>query len=105
MLHRAGARAEPSRDPWTAPAHQPLADHIEIVEHPITGAMRHIASPFTLDGTRPAQAGPSPLFDQHTDEVMNEVAGLSLAEIASLRANGHIGGELPPPAELGFVYD
>ena len=105
VLHDAGARTEPCRDPWTAPAHQPLASHIEIVEHPITGAMRHIASPFTLDGARPTQAGPSPLFDQHTDEVMNEVAGLAPAEIASLRANGHIGGELPPPAELGFVYD
>ena len=105
VLHDTGVRTEPCRDPWTAPAHQPLASHIETVEHPVTGHKRHIASPFTLDGVRPAQAGPSPLFDQHTDEVMAEVAGLSPAEIASLRANGHIGGELPPPAELGFVYD
>lgn len=104
-LRLAGARTEICRDPWTAPAHEPLASHIEVVEHPVTGARRHIASPFTLDGTRPLQAGPSPMFDQHTDEVMAEVAGLSPSEIESLRADGHIGGELPPPAELGFVYD
>ncbi|WP_419947039.1 CoA transferase [Candidatus Poriferisodalis sp.] len=104
-LRLAGARAEPCRDPWTAPAHEPLSRHIEIVEHPITGRRRHIASPFTLDGNRPSQAGPSPLFDQHTDEVMAEIAGLDPGQIANLRAAGHIGGELPPPAELGFVYD
>lgn len=78
---------------------------IEVVEHPITGARRHIASPFTLDGDRPAQAGPSPLFDQHTDEVMAEVARLKPEQLTDLRGGGHIGGELPPPAELGFVYD
>ncbi|WP_419864597.1 CoA transferase [Candidatus Poriferisodalis sp.] len=105
ILHPAGARTEICRDPWTAPAHEPLASHIEVVEHPVTGDRRHIASPFTLDGTRPSQAGPSPLFDQHTDEVMAEVAGLTPGQIADLRAGGHIGGELPPPAELGFVYD
>ncbi len=105
ILHPAGARTEICRDPWTAPAHQPLASHIEIVEHPVTGARRHIASPFSLDGVRPSQAGPSPLFDQHTDEAMAEVAGLTSEQIADLRADGHIGGELPPPAELGFVYD
>ena len=104
-LRLAGARTEFCWDPWTAPVYQRVAERIEIVDHPVTGPMRHIASPFTLDGTRPAQAGPSPLFDQHTDEVMAEVAGLSPDEIANLRANAHIGGELPPPAELGFVYD
>ena len=105
ILHAAGARTEPCRDPWTAPGHSPLVDHIEIVEHPVTGQRRHIASPFTLDGKRPTPTGPAPLFDQHTDEVMAEVAGLSTDQIANLRAEGHIGGELPPPAELGFVYD
>ena len=104
-LHRAGARTEFCWDPWTAPAHEPLASHIEVVEHPVTGSRRHIASPFTLDGIRPTQAGPSPLFDQHTDEVFAEVAELSSERIVALRAGGHIGGELPPPAELGFVYD
>ena len=104
-LRLAGVRTQVCLDPWTAPEYRPLADHLDVVEHPVTGHRRHIASPFTLDGVRASQAGPAPLFDQHTDEVFAEVAGLSADKIANLRANGHIGGELPPPAELGFVYD
>ena len=99
------ARTEFCWDPWTAPAHRPFADHLDVVEHPVAGHRRHIASPFTLDGQRPAPAGPAPLFDQHTDEVFEQVGGLPPEQIAELRAAGHIGGELPPPAELGFVYD
>ena len=105
VLRRAGARTEDCWDPWSAPDHRRVADHLDVVEHPVTGHRRHVASPFTLDGTRPTPAGPAPLFDQHTDEVFAEIAGLSADTIASLRAGGHIGGELPPPAELGFVYD
>ena len=105
LLRLAGARTEFCWDPWTAPAHRPFADRIELVEHPVAGRRRHIASPFTLDGVRPVQAGPAPLFDQHTDEVFAEIGSLSPERIAELRAAGHIGGELPPPAELGFVYD
>ena len=105
VLRVAGARTEFCWDPWTAPHHRPLAEYIDVVEHPVTGLRRHIASPFTLDGIRPTPAGSAPLFDQHTDEVFTEVAGLSADKIADLRTNGHIGGELPPPAELGFVYD
>lgn len=104
-LRLAGTRTEYCWDPWTAPDHRRLADHLDVVEHPITGDQRHIASPFTLDGTRPEPIGPAPAFDQHTDEVFAQVAGLSQTQIAKLRADGHIGGELPPPAELGFVYD
>lgn len=92
-------------DPWTAPDVAPLADALDVVDHPVTGPMRHLASPFIFDGVRPTPAGPSPLFDQHTDEVLSQVGGLSAARIAALRAAAHVGGELPPPAELGFVYD
>ena len=67
--------------------------------------MRHLASPFVVDGVRPTPTSHAPLFDQHTDEIFSTVGGLSDEKIARLRADGHIGGELPPPAELGFVYD
>lgn len=96
---------QPCLDPWTAPDELPLRDALDVVDHPVTGPMRHLGSPFVIDGVRPAPAGPAPLFDQHTDEVLTEVAGLSAERIAVLRAHGHVGGELPPPAELGFVYD
>ena len=100
-----GGEAEICWDPWTAPNEKRVAPRIDNVEHPITGSMRHIASPFTVDGHRPKPRGHAPLFDQDTDEVLSTIAGLDQAKIASLRKEGHIGGELPPPAELGFVYD
>ena len=104
-LEATGARAELCLDPWTAPDHPRVGDRLDVVDHPVTGPMRHLASPFTLDGVRPRPTGPAPLFDQHTDEVFSEVAELSTEHIAALRSAGIIGGELPPPAELGFVYD
>ena len=104
-LRKAGAGAEPCFDPWTAPEQPRVAERLDIVDHPVTGPMRHLASPFLVDGERPAPRSHAPLFDQHTDEVFAEVGGLSAERIAELRAAGAIGGELPPPAELGFVYD
>jgi crotonobetainyl-CoA:carnitine CoA-transferase CaiB-like acyl-CoA transferase len=104
-LRKAGAGAEVCFDPWTAPDHDRVKPRLDVVDHPVTGPMRHLASPFTVDGVRPTPKGHAPLFDQHTDEVFGRVAGLSADRIAALRAAGHIGGVLPPPAELGFVYD
>ncbi|MGI9612962.1 MAG: CoA transferase [Acidimicrobiales bacterium] len=91
-------------DPWSAPATEPVASMLETVEHPVTGPVRHVASPFVLDGKRPVSAGPAPLFDQHTDEVIAELAGYGDAKLAELRANEVIGGELPPPAEIGLRF-
>jgi len=104
-LHAVGASAEPVLDPWSAPAGPRLGERLDVVDHPVTGPMRHLASPFTVDGVRPKPRGPAPLFDQHTDEVFAAVGGLSATEIAGLRASGAIGGELPAPAELGLRYD
>lgn len=104
-LRKAGAGAEVCFDPWTAPDHDRVKPRLDIVDHPVTGPMRHLASPFTVDGARPPPRSHAPLFDQHTDEVFAQVGGLATERIAALRAAGHIGGELPPPAELGFVYD
>ena len=104
-LRQVGAGAEECFDPWTAPDQPRVRERLDIVDHPVTGPMRHLASPFTVDGIRPAPRSHAPLFDQHTDEVFSGVGGLTAERIAGLRAGGHIGGELPPPAELGFVYD
>ena len=91
-------------DPWTAPAVEPVAAMLETVDHPVTGPVRHVASPFLLDGKRPATTRPAPLFDEHTDEVIAEVAGYSADQLAALRAAGTIGGELPTPASLGYRF-
>lgn len=101
----AGGNAQVCLDPWSAPLKQPLSSLLDVVDHPVTGPMRHVGSPFTLDGKRPVPKAHAPLFDQDTDEVLSRVGHLSVDEIAELRRAGHIGGELPPPASLGFIYD
>jgi len=101
----AGGKAQICLDPWTAPEELPLSARLDLVDHPITGPMRHIASPFMVDGTRPLPTRHAPLFDQDTDEVLRTIGLLDDATISSLRQAGHIGGSLPPPADLGFVYE
>ena len=103
-VEAAGGAAVVVLDPWTAPAVAPLAGLLESVEHPVTGTVRHVASPFLLDGVRPPSRGPAPLFDQHTDEVIAELAGYGPERLAALRAAEVIGGELPPPATLGYRF-
>ena len=101
----AGAKAQICWDPWTAPGQLPLSDLLDVVDHPVTGPMRHLGSPFTVDRKRPRPTSHAPLFDQDTDVVLAEVGNLDQDTIRQLRADGFIGGTLPPPAELGFVYD
>ena len=101
----AGGLAVEVLDPWTAAGTEPVASMLEEVDHPITGPVRHVAGPFRVDGVRPASTGPAPLFDQHTDEVVAELAGYGAARIAELRRSEVIGGELPPPATLGLRFD
>ena len=99
-----GVATEPVTDPWTAPHGPRLADWIHPLDHPVTGPVRQIAHPLRLDGVRPVAARHAPLFDADTDAVLAEVAGYDDARLAALRAAGAIGGELPPPADLGYRF-
>ena len=54
---------------------------------------------------RPTPRSHAPLFDQDTDEVLRTVGQLDESSIRSLRKDGHVGGTLPPPAELGLIYE
>jgi crotonobetainyl-CoA:carnitine CoA-transferase CaiB-like acyl-CoA transferase len=101
-VDRAGGTAVVVLDPWSAPAVEPVAGLLETVDHPVTGPVRHLASPMRLDGERRPSRGPAPLFDQHTDEVLAQLAGYGPDRLAALRADEVIGGELPPPADLGL---
>ena len=100
----AGGSASVVGDPWTAPDTPTIAGELEVVDHPVTGPVRHLASPFRLDGHRPPTVRPAPLFDQHTDEVIAELTGYEPARIAELRAAEVIGGELPAPSEIGIHF-
>lgn len=101
----AGGMAVEVLDPWNAPGSEPVASMLESVDHPITGPVRHIASPFLVDGARPVTTRPAPMFDQHTDEVVAELTGYDEARLAELRAAEVIGGELPEPATIGLRFD
>ncbi|MCP4227614.1 MAG: hypothetical protein GY773_30075, partial [Actinomycetia bacterium] len=100
----AGGAATIVLDPWTAPTVEPLKGLLEVVEHPVTGAVRHVANPYLLDGRRRPSRGPAPLFDQHTDEVLADLAGYGPDRLAALRQAEVIGGQLPPPATLGYRF-
>jgi crotonobetainyl-CoA:carnitine CoA-transferase CaiB-like acyl-CoA transferase len=102
-IEAAGGSAVEVLDPWTAPSVEPVRGLLETVDHPVTGPVRHLANPFRLDGATMPSRGPAPLFDQHTDEVIAELAGYGPERLAELRRAEVIGGELPPPAELGLV--
>ncbi|MGI9597800.1 MAG: CoA transferase [Acidimicrobiales bacterium] len=99
-----GGRAAVVLDPWTAPAEEPVASMLETVDHPVTGPVRHVASPYRVDGERPPTVRPAPTFDQHTDEVVAELAGYEPSRLAELRAAEIIGGEMPTPASLGYRF-
>jgi crotonobetainyl-CoA:carnitine CoA-transferase CaiB-like acyl-CoA transferase len=103
-VRAAGGSATEVLDPWSAPASEPVASHLEVVDHPVTGPVRHIASPFLIDGTRPRSVGPAPRFDEHTDEVIADLAGYDEDRLAQLRAAEVIGGELPTPQSLGYRF-
>jgi crotonobetainyl-CoA:carnitine CoA-transferase CaiB-like acyl-CoA transferase len=64
---------------------------VEEVEHPVTGRRQYITLPLTVDGRPLRTTKPAPMFDQHTDEVLAEWAGLSGDEIAALRAAQAVG--------------
>ncbi len=48
-----------------------------------------------VDGSPVTTTRPAPIFDEHTDAVLAEVAGYDAARIAALREAGVVGGVLP----------
>jgi crotonobetainyl-CoA:carnitine CoA-transferase CaiB-like acyl-CoA transferase len=65
-------------------------EYIVELEHPLIGAYRTFAPPIRMDATPTRPAGPAPLLDQHTDEVLLEL-GFDDGEIAALRSAGIAG--------------
>ena len=99
-IQAAGGAAEVVNEVLDAVADERLADRFEIVDHPVTGPMRHVRSPIVIDGRPTTTRRRAPLFDEHTDEILGEVADASRR--AELRAAGAIGGTLAAPADYGL---
>jgi crotonobetainyl-CoA:carnitine CoA-transferase CaiB-like acyl-CoA transferase len=58
--------------------------------HPVAGAVPMVRSPIRLSETPPRADVAPPMLGQHTSEVLEEVLGLSQAEVAALRSAGVI---------------
>jgi formyl-CoA transferase len=60
------------------------------LEHPTIGRLKQTGFPFKFSAT-PAEARLAPpLLGQHTDELLDELFGLSAEEVAALRAAGTV---------------
>lgn len=80
-----------------APAHR-----FEVVHRAVVGDVVELRTPLVVDGAPTTTRRPAPTFDQHSDEVLREVAGYDAERIAALRAAGVVGGQLPDPATAGW---
>lgn len=58
------------------------------VAHPEGGTIKMPGNPVKLSDTHEETYSPPPLLGQHTDDILQDVLGLSAAEIANLRADG-----------------
>ena len=101
QLRLAGAQAEVVLEVADVLADTRLTERFELVDHPVTGPVRHVRSPFVVDGLATATRRHAPLFDQDTDALL-KVAGVTTERIAELRADRVIGGTLSPPAVYGL---
>ena len=59
-------------------------------EHPVAGKVRTTGVPFRLSETPGGVFRPAPTLAQHTDEILQEVAGYETREIAELREAGAV---------------
>jgi crotonobetainyl-CoA:carnitine CoA-transferase CaiB-like acyl-CoA transferase len=60
------------------------------VEHPVAGRLPMVASPMRFSGTPLEHRRPPPLLGEHTEEVLRELLGKGVGELARLRESGVI---------------
>jgi formyl-CoA transferase len=60
-------------------------DMVRSVDHPGTGPVRMVASPLKLESTPPTIRRPPPMLGEHTEEVLSEVLGASVAQSRARR--------------------
>jgi crotonobetainyl-CoA:carnitine CoA-transferase CaiB-like acyl-CoA transferase len=92
-----GNRREPVVDVLGAATNPSLTWRFETVDRDVIGPVRELRPPVLVDGKPVSTRRPAPIFDEHTDEVLTEVAGYSPERIAELRADRVVGGTLPDP--------
>jgi crotonobetainyl-CoA:carnitine CoA-transferase CaiB-like acyl-CoA transferase len=58
------------------------------MDHPELGRIKQIAPAIKMSSTPCVVEAPPPLLSEHTNEILNELAGLNEEEIKSLRVKG-----------------
>jgi crotonobetainyl-CoA:carnitine CoA-transferase CaiB-like acyl-CoA transferase len=61
------------------------------IDHPRAGRLRVVGVPLRLSATPGSIRSPSPALGEHTDEVLRDLLGLSVAEMVALRVAGALG--------------
>ena len=61
------------------------------IDHPRAGKVRMVGVSVRLSATPGSIRSPSPALGEHTDEVLRDLLGLSIAEIDALHATGALG--------------
>jgi 2-methylfumaryl-CoA isomerase len=74
---------------WRASTKNPV---FGTVDHPGIGELLTPASPVRVPNDPPVPPAPAPLLGTHTDEVLEDVLGLSPAEIGALHDAGLVAG-------------
>lgn len=63
-------------------------DMVKDVDHPTCGPMKLVNTPVKYSYSEPSIRTPPPVLGQHTDEVLNEILGMSNDDIQTLRKEG-----------------
>ena len=61
---------------------------VTTIEHPACGPLKMVNTPVKFSFSEPSIRAPPPLLGQHTDEILRDMAGMSEAEIGTLRKEG-----------------
>jgi crotonobetainyl-CoA:carnitine CoA-transferase CaiB-like acyl-CoA transferase len=88
IFHKAHLRCDPCLNYSEIPVHPQVVEngHINTMDHPTLGALRFVAQPFRLNGSRGATPNPPPKLGQHTRDILREV-GLDEGDIEALAAD------------------
>ncbi len=90
-VRTAGGRAEPVLGLAASRADRRMRPWLEELPHPVAGRHTYLRVPLRIDGAHAASIRPSPLFDQHTDEVLSDWIARSPDETAELRGHRVVG--------------
>lgn len=61
---------------------------VQTIQHPVCGPLKVLSPPVKYSNAEPSIRSPPPLLGEHTDEVLQEVVGLSGERVRELREKG-----------------